>query len=96
MAKLRGNAIVGQSGGPTAVINQSLVGVIETAHAMPEIEHLFGARHGVKGILGEDFVELFKESQGDAGSCRRHALFRPRLGAQETDAGRVPRRCSKS
>ena len=63
MAKLRGNAIVGQSGGPTAVINQSLVGVIETAHAMPEIEHLFGARHGVKGILGEDFIELFKESK---------------------------------
>ena len=63
MAKLRGNAIVGQSGGPTAVINQSLVGVIETAHSMPEIEKLFGARHGVKGILGEDFVDLFQESK---------------------------------
>ncbi len=63
MAKLRGNAIVGQSGGPTAVINQSLVGVIETAQAMPEIEHLFGARHGVKGLLAEDFVDLFKESK---------------------------------
>jgi len=63
VAKLRGNAIVGQSGGPTAVINQSLVGVIETAHSMPEIENLLGARHGVKGILGEDFVDLFKESK---------------------------------
>ena len=63
MAKLRGNAIVGQSGGPTAVINQSLVGVIETAHSMPEIERLLGARHGVKGILGEDFVDLFAESK---------------------------------
>ncbi|MHB0936648.1 MAG: 6-phosphofructokinase [Armatimonadota bacterium] len=63
MAKLRGNAIVGQSGGPTAVINQSLVGVIETAHNMPEIENLLGARHGVKGILGESFVDLFKETK---------------------------------
>ena len=63
MAKLRGNAIVGQSGGPTAVINQSLVGVIETAHAAPEIEQLLGARHGVKGILGEQFVDLFAESK---------------------------------
>ncbi|MHB9134564.1 MAG: 6-phosphofructokinase [Armatimonadota bacterium] len=63
MAKLRGNAIVGQSGGPTSVINQSLVGVIETAHQMPEIEKLLGARHGVKGILGEDFVDLFNESK---------------------------------
>ncbi len=63
MAKLRGNAIVGQSGGPTAVINQSLVGVIETAHQMAEVEHLFGARHGVKGILGESFVDLFAESK---------------------------------
>jgi len=63
VAKLRGNAIVGQSGGPTAVINQSLVGVIETAHNAPEIEHLFGARHGVKGILGEDFVDLLNESK---------------------------------
>jgi len=63
VAKLRGNAIVGQSGGPTAVINQSLVGVIETAHGTPEIERLFGARHGVKGILGESFVDLFKETK---------------------------------
>jgi 6-phosphofructokinase 1 len=63
VAKLRGNAIVGQSGGPTAVINQSLVGVIETAAGMPEIETLLGARHGVKGILGENFVDLFKESK---------------------------------
>jgi 6-phosphofructokinase 1 len=63
VAKLRGNAIVGQSGGPTAVINQSLVGVIETAHGMPEIERLLGARHGVKGILGENFVDLFSETK---------------------------------
>jgi len=58
MSVVKGNAIVGQSGGPTTVINQSLVGVIEAIAGVPEIGHLFGARHGVKGILGEQFVDL--------------------------------------
>lgn len=62
MATLRGNAIVGQSGGPTSVINQSLVGVIEQARKHGEIKNLLGARHGVKGILAGDFVDLFAES----------------------------------
>ena len=61
MDLVKGNAIIGQSGGPTAVINQSLVGVIEAAKASGQIGQLFGARHGVKGILGEDFVHLFDE-----------------------------------
>jgi ATP-dependent phosphofructokinase / diphosphate-dependent phosphofructokinase len=63
MAEIRGNAIVGQSGGPTAVINQSLVGVVEAARSSGAIERLLGARHGVKGILREDFVDLFAESR---------------------------------
>jgi len=58
--KLTGNALIGQSGGPTAVINQSLVGVIEEARRHKEIKKLFGARHGTKGILKEQFIELFK------------------------------------
>jgi len=61
MAGIRGNAVVGQSGGPTAVINQSLVGVIEAARSSGVIDRLLGARHGVKGILREDFVDLFAE-----------------------------------
>jgi len=61
MAKLVGNAVVGQSGGPTCVINQSLVGVIEEAKKRKEIRKLLGARHGVKGILKESFIDLFKE-----------------------------------
>ncbi|HVS18073.1 MAG TPA: 6-phosphofructokinase, partial [Planctomycetota bacterium] len=43
MSKLRGKALVGQSGGPTAVINQSLVGVIETARASDAISAVYGA-----------------------------------------------------
>lgn len=55
---LKGNAVVGQSGGPTAVINQSLVGVIEATKVAPMIRRLFGARNGVRGIVEERFVEL--------------------------------------
>jgi len=59
-AKLVGNACIGQSGGPTVVINQSLVGVIEEARRHKEIKKLFGARHGTKGIMNQDFLDLFR------------------------------------
>ena len=55
---LKGNAVIGQSGGPTAVINQSLVGVIEAVRGCRTIGKLLGARHGVRGILNEDFIDL--------------------------------------
>ena len=55
---IRGTAVVGQSGGPTAVINQSLVGVIEAAAGCDAIERLLGMRHGVRGVIEEDFVDL--------------------------------------
>jgi 6-phosphofructokinase 1 len=57
-----GNAIIGQSGGPTAVINQSLVGIVEAAAACPSILKVFGARHGVAGILADDLVRLDNQS----------------------------------
>jgi len=55
---LRGNAVVGQSGGPTAVINQSLVGVIESVKKSSAIKRLLGACHGVRGIIDEQFIDL--------------------------------------
>ena len=58
MAKLPGKALVAQGGGPTAVINQSLVGVVLEARKFPEITKVYGARHGVSGILKEDFIDL--------------------------------------
>lgn len=54
----KANAVVGQSGGPTGVINASLVGVIEEARKHPRIEHLYGAVHAVNGIVNEQFVDL--------------------------------------
>ena len=58
MAKLSGKALVAQGGGPTAVINQSLVGVVLEARKFPEISKVYGARHGVRGMLNEDFLDL--------------------------------------
>jgi len=58
MSKEKRNAVVGQSGGPTAVINQSLVGVIEEARNSGLIGRLLGARHGVRGIINDDFIPL--------------------------------------
>ena len=58
MANGKGNAIVGQSGGPTGVINQSLVGVIQEVMVQQGIGKLLGAVHGVRGIVNEKFADL--------------------------------------
>ncbi len=58
----KGNMLIGQSGGPTVVINQSLVGAILQAKQMKDIGKIYGALHGMKGILEEDFIDLRKES----------------------------------
>lgn len=61
MGEIKGNAVIGQSGGPTCVINQSLVGVIEEMHKSAVVDNLYGAIHGVNGILKENFIDLLKE-----------------------------------
>ncbi len=58
----KANAVVGQSGGPTGVINESLVGVIEEARKYPQIENLYGTIHAVAGIVKEQFIDLGKLS----------------------------------
>ncbi|MBN8503394.1 MAG: 6-phosphofructokinase [Burkholderiales bacterium] len=57
-----GKILVAQGGGPTAVINQSLVGVVLEARRHLGIQRVYGARHGVKGIVNEDFVDLTQET----------------------------------
>ncbi len=57
-----GKILVAQGGGPTAVINQSMVGVALEARRHRGIEHVYGARHGVRGIINEDFVHLTQET----------------------------------
>lgn len=60
-----GKILVAQGGGPTAVINQSLVGVTLEARRFRNIELVYGARHGVRGILDEDFLNLTQETTGN-------------------------------
>jgi 6-phosphofructokinase 1 len=57
-----GKILVAQGGGPTAVINQSLVGVVLEARRHAGITRVYGARHGVRGIVDEDFVDLTQET----------------------------------
>ncbi len=76
------NLIVGQSGGPTAVINSSLAGVIKAGIDSDKIGKVFGARYGVEGILKENFKDLSSFNDEDInilmqtpsaylGSCRK-------------------------
>ena len=57
-----GKAVIGQSGGPTTVINRSLVGFIKEA-LNQNFDEILGARHGLEGILSEDFVDLASLSE---------------------------------
>ncbi|MCK5654914.1 MAG: 6-phosphofructokinase [Candidatus Aureabacteria bacterium] len=59
---LTGNVVVGQSGGPTCVINQSLIGVVRECSKYPQMRKVYGAIQGVKGILEENFTDLTQES----------------------------------
>jgi len=79
--KLIGAAIFGQSGGPTSVINASAYGVIRTALDAPEITHVYGAAHGIVGVLNDNLYDMGKEDadelkllmntpSSELGSCR--------------------------
>ncbi len=81
MAKPR-NLVVAQSGGPSPVINNSLRGIIETARQLDEIATVYGARHGIEGVLKEELLDLtsqpaeevsllrYTPAAGSIGTCR--------------------------
>ncbi|HCW73853.1 MAG TPA: 6-phosphofructokinase [Clostridiaceae bacterium] len=60
--KLEGKVVVAQGGGPTAVINESLVGVVLESRKFPQITKVYGAINGVRGIINEDFLDLTQET----------------------------------
>ncbi|MDF2487343.1 MAG: 6-phosphofructokinase [Herbinix sp.] len=59
---LEGKVVVAQGGGPTAVINQSLVGAVLESRKFPQITKVYGAVNGVTGIVNEDFLDLTQET----------------------------------
>ena len=68
---LRGNAVVAQSGGPTAVINASACGVIQECFRQSAIGQVYGANNGILGILQEDLFDLRTEPAETIDGLRR-------------------------
>jgi 6-phosphofructokinase len=62
MAKLEGKVLVAQGGGPTAVINQSLAGIVIEARKFAQVSRIYGAVNGVRGIVDEEFMDLTQET----------------------------------
>ena len=60
--ELQGKVVVAQGGGPTAVINQSLVGVVLESRKFHQITKVYGAVNGVSGIINENFLDLTQET----------------------------------
>jgi 6-phosphofructokinase 1 len=71
MEKLKGNLVVGQSGGPTAVINHSVCGVVQEAMRHAAINEIYGMHHGIQGFLQEDLFDLRKEKAETIEGLRR-------------------------
>ena len=97
MEKLTGACIIGQSGGPTAVINASAQGVIQTALKSASITRVLGAAHGIKGVLEDKLYDMGQEDSAELellqytpssalGSCR-YKLADPEQ--DETDYKRI-------
>ena len=80
MNEVRGNVIVGQSGGPTAVINSSLAGVYKTARDRGA-KKVYGMLHGIQGLLQERYVNLSEHIKTDLDIelLKAHALCLPWL-----------------
>ncbi len=81
MSILKGSCIIGQSGGPTSVINASAQGVIQAALASEHITRVLGAAHGIKGVLDDKLYDMGREDPAELellqytpssalGSCR--------------------------
>ena len=97
MSILKGACIIGQSGGPTSVINASALGAIEAALDHPSITRVYGAAYGIRGVLDDVLYVLDEENRAELqhmrytpssalGSCR-YKLKDP--GADDTDYKRI-------
>jgi 6-phosphofructokinase 1 len=98
MAELVGNLLVAQSGGPTAVINASLAGVIQEAGRHECIEEIYGGLNGILGVLNEELIDINEEKAktieglkytpaAALGTCRYKIDFkkRPEQAARDMD-----------
>jgi len=95
-----GNLLVAQSGGPTAVINSSVAGVIQEAGRHEEIEEIYGGLNGIYGILNEELVDINEEKAktieglkhtpaAALGTCRYKINFKTDPEAAARDMNRL-------
>ena len=91
------NVIVAQSGGPTAVINNTLRGIVETCREMPErFGTVYAGFHGIEGVLKEELLDLSAQPAEEIALLRRHARRRlhrhlPLQAEEQADRGFRPR-----
>ncbi len=89
---LKGNAIIGQSGGPTSVINSSLAGVIEACRGFAGVKHILGMRYGIQGFMEEDIIDLGKQGPQVVADLKRtpsSALGSCRYKLQQADLPKI-------
>ncbi len=89
---MKGNAIIGQSGGPTAVINASLAGVVEEALRTPAIRNVYGMNFGIEGFMQEEIIDLGKQPKEIIEGLKHtpsSALGSSRHKVQEEDFPRI-------
>ena len=90
------NLLVAHSGGPTAVINASLAGIVAEARRQTDIKRLYGARFGIEGMLRADFVDLFEQDSATVAAVARSsasALGTSRRTIDEADLERILNVC---
>ncbi len=68
---IKGNAVIGQSGGPTSVINSSMAGIIDAARASSCIEDVYGMNFGIEGFMNEQIYDLGKQPDAIISGLRR-------------------------
>ncbi len=84
--ELKGKVLIAQGGGPTAVINQSMVGAVLESRKFPQITRVYGAVNGVEGIVNENFMDLSQETTHNLEQVAKtpaSALFSTRVKPDE-------------
>lgn len=92
MSKLEGKVLIAQGGGPTAVINQSIVGAALEARKFGQVQRVYGACHGVAGILEEEFIDMTQETTNNLEAVARtpgSALGSTRMKPKPSDCKEI-------
>lgn len=88
----KGNVVVGQSGGPTSVINSSLAGIVDGCRGVADVDRVFGMRWGIEGFMADQLVDLSAQSPETIAGLRRtpsSILGSSRYKLQDADFARI-------